>query len=119
MTITYSPTASPRNRRYARKLQRLWRGFYARKVRDVKLFDRETMAREQVVAELASEATYALEKWQGLSRTYAKQQFEARIEDLSGKEAALQKVRQRMHEWKQGRDWKWSRVYSHLSICAA
>jgi len=51
------------------------------------------MAREQVVAELASEATYALEKWHGLSRAYAKKQFEARIEDLTEKEAALQQVK--------------------------
>lgn len=90
---SFPPLSSIERARYARKLQRLWRGYYARKVRDVKLFDRETMAREQVVAELASEATYALEKWHGLSRAYAKKQFEARIEDLTEKEAALQKVK--------------------------
>lgn len=93
MTLLQSPTlVICILQRYARKLQRLWRGFFARKLRDVKLFNRETVFREQVVAELASEATYALEQWHVLSRLYKKKQFEARADALVAKEAAHQKV---------------------------
>jgi len=58
------------------KIQRLWRGVFARMVRNVRLFDRETVARERVVAELASEGTYALELFKLKERLLKKMHFE-------------------------------------------
>ena len=62
----------------AAKIQRCFRGHFARQVRNVRLFDRETVFREALVAELAAEASWHFEVWHGRSRAFKRSNFEAR-----------------------------------------
>jgi hypothetical protein len=75
----------------ASKIQRSWRGFFARRARNVKLFDRETKYREAVVAGLSAEMSYFLEQYESKQRQFRRKKLEE-------KQEALEDVQSLAHE---------------------